>query len=350
MWYMYVCVDLLYSILTNILLAMQYELTSKRLAGIVSFVGLLYLRTSTKKSRTPAVPSLWSNPSRKDAPWKFPKRWKKATPFSPRVTSVVALVLLVNAYFITGRFALFWEDSLYALAGIGFPLTIAMHRSLCVLMGHLTWVVSGSAILKIVLSPQPFFGGGRQKIASDDDEEDDDVDSVQMKKKKTPIQKWRWYSSKWDTYWLWWTIGGYFVSSWLFNCADFLNQVILPPFIFEEAAEGVVSQLINPENNDLLASLVGYIAPCISAPWWEEVLYRGFLLPALCLFMNFWSSVFLSGIIFSAHHLSVTGAIPLAILGWVWAVIYAKSGNLLVTIMIHAMWNSRVFLGSWLGL
>ena len=83
---------------------------------------------------------------------------------------------------------------------------------------------------------------------------------------------------------------------------------------------------------------------------WEEVLYRGFMLPAMFLHMSFWPSVLVSGLVFSAHHISATGAIPLAVLGWTWATIYAKSGNLLVTILIHAMWNSRVFLGSWLGL
>ena len=127
-------------------------------------------------------------------------------------------------------------------------------------------------------------------------------------------------------------------------------ECALPAAIFETQPEGVVSQLINPENNDVAASLVGYIAPCISAPWWEEVLYRGFVLPALCIHMGYWPAVYVSGIIFSAHHMSWTGGIPLAFLGWTWAALYAKCGNLLVTILIHAMWNSRVFLGSWLGL
>lgn len=83
---------------------------------------------------------------------------------------------------------------------------------------------------------------------------------------------------------------------------------------------------------------------------YSKVLYRGFLLPALCIQMKFWPALFVSGIIFSAHHVSTTGAIPLAILGWTWGMVYAKSNNLLVTILIHCMWNSRVFLGSWLGL
>jgi len=310
------------------------------------------------------------------APWRFPLRQANAP--SPRVTSTVALTLLVSAYFFTGRLAAMIELYLYALAGMGVPMTIAMHRSLVVLGGHLVWVAIGSGILSIVLRPQPFFGGGKKqyfvernnKNSAQVDKEHHNVDDKngnnegdqglmaqgiqdieqddnQIILKK---QKYKWFSNKWNSNWLWWTIGGYFISSWFFNIADFLNQIILPAHVFELAGEGVVSQLINPENNDIAASLVGYIAPCLSAPWWEEVLYRGFLLPALTLNMKFWPAVFVSGVVFSIHHVSTTGAIPLAILGWTWAAIYAKSGNLMVTILIHAMWNSRVFLGSWLGL
>lgn len=245
---------------------------------------------------------------------------------------------------------------------MGFPMTIAMHRSLCVLLGHLTWVVLGGLLLRIIPRPQPFF---RSKQGSDDDIHDEESPSPQMKDEKSNVngnvvaaatsetrqqQTSRWFRSQWNDYWVWWVVGGYYVSAWLFNIADFINQSVLPPVIFEEASEGVVSQLINPEHNDLLASVVGFIAPCLSAPWWEEVLYRGFLLPALCLQMNFPWAVLASGIVFSAHHMSPTGSIPLAFLGWAWAWLYAKSGNLMVTVMVHALWNSRVFLGNWLGL
>ena len=285
------------------------------------------------------MPSLLSSPRNK-APWKLPST------LLPRSTGILGFILLVQAYFFTGRFSIFWEDVFYAAAGVGFPLTIAMHRSLCVLMGHLTWMAIGSLILRTIPRPQPFFGGGYEYIPETEDiDNEDNIDS----RVKRP-RKYKWFTSTWKTNWLWWTIGGYFVSSWMFNIADFINQVVLPPEILEATAEGVVAQLINPEHNDLTASIVGCIAPCISAPWWEEVLYRGFMLPAMCLHMPFWVSVLLSGLVFSAHHISATGAIPLAVLGWTWAAIYAKSGNLLVTILIHAMWNSRVFLGSWLGL
>lgn len=298
------------------------------------------MQRSTRNKPTPAVPPLWRGPTRKEAPWRLPTfRYNKKFPMAPgpKVTSVLGMLALIRAYFFTGRFSIFWEDAMYALAGMGFPMTIAMHRSLCVLLGHLTWIGVGGLILKLVPRPQPFFGGGYSESGNG-----------KTIKKRNLTQKW--FTSRWDTYWLWWTMGGYFVSSWLFNIADFINQMVLPAAILENTAEGVVSQLINPENNDLAASLVGYIAPCLTAPWWEEILYRGFMLPAMCQHLHYWPAVLLSGIVFSAHHLSATGAIPLAVLGWAWAVMYTKSGNLLVTILIHAMWNSRVFFGSWLGL
>lgn len=332
------------------------------LAGMLAFGGLIWLRKNSVESDSSvkAVPSIWSDPT-SSAPWRLrPKKKVKKRRKSndlqnvavddvkevhPRSTSIVAFFLLTVGYFSTGRFSLVFENTLYAMAGSGLPLTVPMHRSLVVLLGHLTWVVVGSAILAGVLSPKPFFGGGWMMAPPIDD-------SVKDKKrlKTRVLRPHRWYTNKWDTYWLWWTIGGYFVSAWLFNIADFVNQIVLPPYLFAQQAEGVVSILINPENNDFLASLVGYIAPCLSAPWWEEVLYRGYLLPALGLFMGFWPSVFVSGILFSVHHMNLMGAIPLMVLGWLWAALYAKSGNLLVTMLIHGMWNSRVFLGSWLGL
>lgn len=366
------------------------------LAGIFSLFGMIWLRKASlnhhvslspkeeyNANRKVAIPSVWADPTEDEAPWRLRRSSSKSRNKNnddakskksdnevtaieedihhPRPTSIVAFILLTFGYFSTGRFSLLFENALYAAAGYGLPLTVPMHRrlvlvnhlcgpiivyffilidnilhfSLVVLLGHLAWVAVGSGILAAVLSPKPFFGGGWKKVAT---------------KKKKVLQPYRWYTNQWNTYWIWWTIGGYFVSAWLFNIADFLNQIVLPPYLFAQQSEGVVSQLINPENNDFLASLMGYIAPCLTAPWWEEVLYRGYLLPALRLFMGFKQSVFVSGVLFSIHHLSVMGAIPLAVLGWFWAALYAKSGNLLVTILIHGMWNSRVFLGSWLGL
>ena len=365
------------------------------LAGMVAFGALLWLRkssveyaasTSSSKRRgeegvdgftsiiPAAVPPIWTDPRGSEAPWRLRSRTKKyrrkklenndldnnvdkkakvVPVVHPRTTSVVAFVLLTIGYFSTGRLSLLFENLLYASAGAGLPLTVPMHRSLVVLLGHLAWVGVGSAILAGVLSPRPFFGGGwttAMTLKQNNGQRAIMDERRQYKRMPKMLRPYRWYTNKWDTYWLWWAIGGYFVSAWLFNIADFINQIILPPYLFAQQGEGVVAQLINPENNDFFASLVGYIAPCLSAPWWEEVLYRGYLLPALGLFMGFWPSVFVSGVLFSVHHLNIMGALPLMVLGWLWAALYAKCGNILVTILIHGMWNSRVFIGSWLGL
>ena len=57
-----------------------------------------------------------------------------------------------------------------------------------------------------------------------------------------------------------------------------------------------------------------------------------------------------SSLLFAAHHLSLTAALPLAALGATWSYLYLASGNLLVPVAIHAAWNARVFAGTVLGL
>ena len=89
-----------------------------------------------------------------------------------------------------------------------------------------------------------------------------------------------WYRFKWKTDWLWWVAGGYCASALIFNVADGLNHFLVPPTLFDD--DTLVTKMVNPEEGRGVASiLVGGVAPCVTAPWWEEVLYRGFLLRAL---------------------------------------------------------------------
>ena len=129
-------------------------------AGIVSLLAYLHLRRVTKNRPTPAVPSLLGSPPKKERPWQFPKLKPMARLPGAKSTGLLSLYLLIQGYFMTGRFSVFWEDMLYNMAAVGFPMTIPMHRSLVVLLGHLTWIVVGGLILGIVPRPQPFFGGG----------------------------------------------------------------------------------------------------------------------------------------------------------------------------------------------
>lgn len=307
------------------------------LAGIFSILAYQLIRRRQHQSgAAPSkLPALVSKPAIDEAPWKLPRE-------SPRhrLTVFITSIVLVNAYFATGRFSVFWEDTLYTLSGLGFPITAPMQRSLCILLGHMSWLLLGAFLLRWLPRPPKFFQSVDEKAAAKDQVADDAVES-------SPFV---WFKSTRRTKWLWWVIGGYFVSGWLFNVSDLANQFILPESVLEESQESVVSQLVNPEHNDLLSVLVGAIAPCVTAPWWEEVLYRGFALPALTQLLGYRWAVFVQGIIFSAHHMSLSAALPLAVLGWTWAMLYTLSGNLWVVVAVHSLWNSRVFLGNWMGL
>jgi membrane protease YdiL (CAAX protease family) len=357
------------------------------------------------------LPSLLRAPNSEDElPWKgvYSSKYSAWTSFG-------TFWILLWVWRQVGNWSVSIEDILYELAAgenALLPITVPMHRSLSVLLGHLSWILAGSMVLRWFPRPQPFFQQQRRHQQEPRQSSRSTVEkpSTAMEESTTsngsmssntttatlqsssssatlsatsstmtlPLKSS--LASKWlrnrfrQTNFLWWSIGGYFVSSWLFNIADFLNAYILPTKFLELAADSsIVSQLINPEGQDWLASVVGFIAPCVTAPWFEEILYRGFLLPALTLWIpvllpigvsggspsdsaesslklewTYYWSIFWSGVLFSLHHVSLTSFVPLCVLGWVWAVIYTKSQNLWTTVVIHAMWNSRIFLGSWL--
>jgi hypothetical protein len=56
------------------------------------------------------------------------------------------------------------EYGVHALSAAGVPITIAMLRSLQVLLGHLAWLFAGVAILGNVL--KPFFGDHKVRAAT----------------------------------------------------------------------------------------------------------------------------------------------------------------------------------------
>ena len=204
----------------------------------------------------------------------------------------------------------------------------AMARALQVLGGHLAWVGLGALVLAI--APVLRFRGGR--LEKDESQRAWGTGA---------------YRLSLDGDWAWWVAGGYFVSALLFNVADGLNHFFVPEHLFDD--ETLVTQMVDAfEGRGALA--VGSIAPCITAPWWEEVLYRGFLLRALAAFGGSKRAVAASSVLFAAHHLTLTAALPLAVLGATWAHLYLASGNLLVPVAIHALWNARVFFGAAFGM
>ena len=148
-----------------------------------------------------------------------------------------------------------------------------------------------------------------------------------------------WIELRWNTSWAGWALGGYSVTVWGYNAAERLNAALLPAGAYHES---IAERLVNPEDGALLSRAVGWVAPCVTAPAFEEVLYRGFLLPALLRFMPLAAAVPTSALLFALNHFSLQGLLPLTCLGLFWACLYVMSNNLLVPVLVHAMWNTRV--------
>ena len=87
------------------------------------------------------------------------------------------------------------------------------------------------------------------------------------------------------------------------------------------------------------------LTAAIAAPVFEEILFRGFILPSLTRYMSTWGAIALSSFIFAAAHLSVSEILPLMILGMVLGFVYTRSKNLLAPMMVHSLWNSATMAG-----
>jgi membrane protease YdiL (CAAX protease family) len=93
------------------------------------------------------------------------------------------------------------------------------------------------------------------------------------------------------------------------------------------------------------------ITAAIAAPLFEELLFRGLLLPSLTSAVPVWGAIALSSVIFAIAHLSLSEVLPLTTLGLVLGFVYARSRNLLSSMLLHSLWNtstliSLVVLGS----
>lgn len=110
---------------------------------------------------------------------------------------------------------------------------------------------------------------------------------------------------------------------------------------------------------ELLARLRGpwtllllFLTVAVLAPTFEELMFRGFLLPwlgerltpRLGLRRARLVALLLTGLGFALMHMQPMGLPTLATLGIVLGCAFLRSGNLLSAILVHGIWNGSVFL------
>lgn len=103
------------------------------------------------------------------------------------------------------------------------------------------------------------------------------------------------------------------------------SQELITHFM-EERSPGVVTSML------FFAAIFG--------PFTEEVLFRGFLQPALREIVGVWKAIFLSAFLFAFVHLNLYVFLQVFLLGLVLAYLFEKTGTLLSPILVHMLHNT----------
>jgi len=148
-----------------------------------------------------------------------------------------------------------------------------------------------------------------------------------------------WFSFKWKSNWILWGVGGYLVALPLVVLVSLINQKLWQ-------GQGGSNPLLTLalEGRDNLALLIFFLTASVAAPVFEEIIFRGFLLPSLTRYLSVWGAIIASALLFAIAHLSLSEVLPLATLGIVLGFVYTRSRNLLAPMLLHGLWNSGTLL------
>jgi membrane protease YdiL (CAAX protease family) len=157
-----------------------------------------------------------------------------------------------------------------------------------------------------------------------------------------PLPK-EWFRLKSKSNWLLWGVGGYLVALPLMILVSWVNQQIWQG----QGGSNPLLQIVL-EEGDAVALGMFFATAAIAAPIFEEILFRGFLLPSLTRYLPVGWAIALSSLIFATAHLSLSEVLPLTLLGAVLGFVYTRSRSLLSPILLHSLWNSVTMIGLFL--
>ncbi|MEA5534364.1 CPBP family intramembrane glutamic endopeptidase [Crocosphaera sp. XPORK-15E] len=152
-----------------------------------------------------------------------------------------------------------------------------------------------------------------------------------------------WFKFKLFSNWIVWGVSGYLVALPLVVIVSLINQQIWQG---QGGSNPLLSLALEAQDNVVLG--IFYFTAAIAAPVYEEIMFRGFLLPSLTRYFPVWGAIILSSLIFAVAHLNLSEVLPLAILGIVLGVVYTRSRNLLSSMLVHSLWNSGTLISLFL--
>ncbi|MDJ0729290.1 MAG: CPBP family intramembrane metalloprotease [Crocosphaera sp.] len=152
-----------------------------------------------------------------------------------------------------------------------------------------------------------------------------------------------WFNFNWLNNWFIWGFGGYLVALPLVILISLINQNIWD-------GRGGSNPLLSLalEGQDRVVLAIFYFTAAIAAPFYEEIMFRGFLLPSLTRYFPLWGAIGMSSLIFAIAHLNLSEVLPLTVLGIVLGIVYTRSRNLLSSMLLHSLWNSGTLISLFL--
>ncbi|MEH2467303.1 CPBP family intramembrane glutamic endopeptidase [Nostoc sp.] len=148
-----------------------------------------------------------------------------------------------------------------------------------------------------------------------------------------------WFRFRFQDNWFLWGLGGYCAALPIVVVVSLINQQLWQG----QGGSNPLLQLAL-ESRDGVALGIFFFTAAIAAPFFEEILFRGFLLPSLTRYLPVWGSILLSSLLFAIAHLSLSEILPLTALGIVLGVVYTRSRNLFAPMLLHSLWNSGTLL------
>jgi uncharacterized protein len=152
-----------------------------------------------------------------------------------------------------------------------------------------------------------------------------------------------WFRFRFQGNWFLWGLGGYCAALPIVVIVSLINQQLWQG----QGGSNPLLQLAL-ESKDNVALGIFFFTAGIAAPFFEEFLFRGFLLPSLTRYIPVWAAIAASSLLFAAAHLSLSEILPLTALGMVLGIVYTRSRNLLAPMLLHSLWNSGTLLSLFL--
>ena len=126
-----------------------------------------------------------------------------------------------------------------------------------------------------------------------------------------------------------------------------LTSLIMNSLIDDQNGSNPLLEIVL-NNNNYLSFIILFLTTTLLAPLFEEIIFRGVLLPTLSRDCGTILGITISAFIFALAHLSLGEMPPLFVLGIGLGITRIASGSLLSSVIMHSLWNGLTFLNLFL--